>query len=111
MFDLPKLYVFACSNSVQLVPLHPIIISILFYHYKGLLQCISDVEQIEGAASYEPRIFTMKEIGNVLRREHKHTVAFMDALLLIQLYSLSILVNFFLTRKATAELPTNVAVQ
>ena len=29
MFGIPKLYVSACPNSVQLVPLHPIIMSIL----------------------------------------------------------------------------------
>jgi hypothetical protein len=34
MWDVPRLYVSACSNSVQLVPLHPIIISILLHHYK-----------------------------------------------------------------------------
>jgi hypothetical protein len=31
MFDIPRLYVTACSNSVQLVPLHPIFISIIFH--------------------------------------------------------------------------------
>ena len=36
MFDISKLYISACSNSVQLVPLHSIIISILFHHYKEL---------------------------------------------------------------------------
>jgi hypothetical protein len=30
MFDIPKLYLSACSNSLQLVPLHPIIFSVLF---------------------------------------------------------------------------------
>jgi len=34
MWDIPRLYVSACSNPVQLVPLHPIIISILFHRYK-----------------------------------------------------------------------------
>jgi hypothetical protein len=36
MFDTPRLYISACSNSVQLVPLHPIIIiiSILVHHYR-----------------------------------------------------------------------------
>jgi hypothetical protein len=29
-----------------LIPLHPIIISILFHHYKELKECISEVEQI-----------------------------------------------------------------
>jgi hypothetical protein len=30
MWELPKFYISACSNSVQLGALHPIIISILF---------------------------------------------------------------------------------
>jgi hypothetical protein len=47
MFDIPKLYISACSNSVQLVPLHPIIISIQFHHYKELIQLTSEVERIE----------------------------------------------------------------
>src|SRR5215210_394151 len=47
MFDIPRLYLSACSNSVQLVPLHPIIMSILFHHYKELAEIISEVEQIE----------------------------------------------------------------
>jgi hypothetical protein len=51
MWDIPRLYVTACSNSVQLVPLHPIIISILFHHYKELKECISEVERIEEATS------------------------------------------------------------
>jgi hypothetical protein len=36
MFDIPRLYITACSNSVQLVPVQPIFISILFHHYKQL---------------------------------------------------------------------------
>ena len=46
MWDIPRLHVSACSNSVQLVPLHPIIISILFQHFKELKECISEVDQI-----------------------------------------------------------------
>jgi len=38
MFDIPRLYITACSNSVQLVPLHPILICILFHHYKQLME-------------------------------------------------------------------------
>ena len=49
MFDIPRLYLSACSNSVQLVPLHPIIISILFHHYRELKECISEVDQIEAS--------------------------------------------------------------
>jgi hypothetical protein len=47
MFDIPRLYLSACSNSVQLVPLHPIIISIPFHHYKELLECMEQFEQME----------------------------------------------------------------
>jgi hypothetical protein len=46
MWDVAKLYISACSNSVQLVPLHPIIISILFHHYKELMECTREVEEI-----------------------------------------------------------------
>src|SRR5215212_9407928 len=47
MFDIPRLYLSACSNSTQLVPLHPIIMSILFHHYKELIQLVSEVESME----------------------------------------------------------------
>ena len=61
MWDIPRLYVSACSNSVQLVPLHPIIISILFQHYKELKECINQVEQIEAkvnnSTSYRSNFF------------------------------------------------------
>jgi hypothetical protein len=46
-FDIPRLYISAYSNSVQLVPLHPIVISILFHHCKELKECINQVEQIK----------------------------------------------------------------
>jgi hypothetical protein len=47
MWDIPRLYASACSNSCQLVPLQPIIISILFHHYKELKKCMFEVEQLE----------------------------------------------------------------
>jgi hypothetical protein len=34
MWDLPKWYISACSNSVQYVRLHPILMSILLYAFK-----------------------------------------------------------------------------
>jgi hypothetical protein len=61
MFDIPRLYLSACSNSVQLVPLHPIIMSILFHHYKELKQCISELERIEGKVKSENKGWTKKE--------------------------------------------------
>jgi hypothetical protein len=53
MFDIPKLYITACSNSVQLVPLHPIVISILFHHYKQLKECMTQVEQMRRSTEVE----------------------------------------------------------
>ncbi|MDQ3909832.1 MAG: hypothetical protein M3232_05445 [Thermoproteota archaeon] len=47
LWELPKFYISACSNSVQSVRLHPILMSILLYHYKQLTECISEVEWIE----------------------------------------------------------------
>jgi hypothetical protein len=46
MWDIARNYVSACSNSVQPVPLHPIMISILFHHYKELKECMEDVEHM-----------------------------------------------------------------
>jgi hypothetical protein len=53
MWDIPGLYISACPNSVQLVPLHPIIISILFHHYKELTELMTLVEQIETRVKQE----------------------------------------------------------
>jgi hypothetical protein len=47
MFDIPKSYISACSYSVQYVRLHPILMSILFHHYKQLTECVAHVEQME----------------------------------------------------------------
>src|ERR671924_2231725 len=47
IFDIPRNYISACSYSVQYVRLHPILMSILLYHYKQLTACISEVERIE----------------------------------------------------------------
>lgn len=47
MFDIPRFYISACSYSVQYVRLHPILMSIVFHHYKQLTECISEVEEIE----------------------------------------------------------------
>jgi hypothetical protein len=46
MFDIPRNYISACSYSVQYVRLHPILMSIVFHHYKQLTECISKVEQM-----------------------------------------------------------------
>jgi hypothetical protein len=49
MWDIPKFDISTCSNSVQLVPLRPIIISILYHHYKELMKCTKEVDEIMGS--------------------------------------------------------------
>ncbi len=63
IFDIPRLYLSACSNSVQLVPLQPIVISILFNHYKELTEIISEVEKTEAKAN------SKKERGLTIKKE------------------------------------------
>ena len=72
MFDIPRLYLSACSNSVQLVPLHPIIMSILFHHYKQLTEWLSEVEQIE-ARIYKHRRLTIMEEEQEKQEDSKTT--------------------------------------
>jgi hypothetical protein len=55
MWDLPKWYISACSNSVQYVRLHPILMSILLYQYKQLTESISEVEEIEAKVMRKSR--------------------------------------------------------
>jgi hypothetical protein len=64
MWDIPKLYVMVCSSYCHLVPLHPIIMSILFHHYKELKQCIKEVEQMEATTA-----MTQKKLQIGLKEE------------------------------------------
>ncbi len=63
MWDIPRFYISACSNSVQYVRLHPILMSILLYHYKQLTACISEVERIESRVNSKKKewLLTKKE--------------------------------------------------
>src|SRR5215207_6895805 len=61
MWDLPKFYISACSNSVQYVRLHPILMSILLYHYKQLTACISEVERVEARINSKTKGLTKAE--------------------------------------------------
>src|SRR5918997_5947182 len=69
MWDIPRLYVSACSNSVQLVPLHPIVISILFHHYEELKKCIFEIEQIDASRATDSS--SGKKIDWLTLREEK----------------------------------------
>lgn len=61
MFELPKFYISACSNSVQYVKLHSILMFKLLYNYRELTECTSEVEQIE--AKVERLLMLKKEKG------------------------------------------------
>ena len=66
MWDLPKWYISACSNSVQYVRLHPILMSILLYDYKKLTGCISEVERIEAKVNSKNKDWsTMKKFQSL----------------------------------------------
>jgi uncharacterized protein (DUF3084 family) len=66
MWEIAKFYISACSNSVQLVSPHPIVMSILFHHYRQLRECICEVEQIQADVSSKEkrRDLTIKEEEN-----------------------------------------------
>jgi hypothetical protein len=70
MLELPKWYISACSNSIQYVRLHPILMSILLYHYKQLTQCISEVERIEAKVNSNKK----KEWWTIKEEEEKEEV-------------------------------------
>ncbi len=44
------------------MPLHRIIMSVLFHHYKELKECVCEVEQIEaGVSNKQKRLMTVKD--------------------------------------------------
>jgi hypothetical protein len=69
MFDIPKLYITACSNSVQLVPFHPIAISILFHHYKELTKCSKQVEDMMMRMRTRKRVKLEEDLQKVVEEE------------------------------------------
>jgi hypothetical protein len=46
IWGIPRPYIMACSNAVSLVPFHPVAMSILFYHYKEMMEYRKQVEQL-----------------------------------------------------------------
>jgi hypothetical protein len=61
MWDIPRWYISACSNSVQYVRLHPILMSILLYDYKQLTEYISEVERIERIVNSKKKDWSTKK--------------------------------------------------
>jgi hypothetical protein len=74
MFELPKFYISACSNSVQYVRLHPILMSILLYHYKQLNACISEVERIEARVNSKREEWLTKKKEEEEKQQEKEEV-------------------------------------
>ncbi|MDQ3976562.1 MAG: hypothetical protein M3264_08545 [Thermoproteota archaeon] len=75
MWDIPRWYVSACSNSVQYVRLHPILMSILLYDYKELTQCISEVERIEARVNSKKKEWlTVKKKKEEQKEQEKEEV-------------------------------------
>jgi hypothetical protein len=81
MWDLPKWYISACSNSVQYVRLHPILMSILLYDYKELTACISEVERIES------RVNSKKKVWLIKKKEANWVVCLCPALCVLLFFS------------------------
>jgi hypothetical protein len=48
MFSIPRLYISSCMYSANPVVLHPIILSVLFHHYKQLGDLVTRVEAMTG---------------------------------------------------------------
>ena len=79
MWDLPKWYISACSNSVQYVRLHPILMSILLYDYKELTACISEVERIESRVNSKKKEWLTKKGEQQKQEEKEETPATLDS--------------------------------
>lgn len=61
MFDIPRLYTSACSNSAQIIRLHPILMSILLHHFKQLTECIEQVKQMEAKVEEEIGLLPLQQ--------------------------------------------------
>jgi len=71
MWEIPKWYISACSNSVQYVRLLPILMSIRLYHYKQLTQCISEVERIEAKVNSRKKEWSSTMKKEDVKKEEK----------------------------------------
>ena len=43
MFAIPQLYISACSGAMSLVRIYPIFISMIFHHYKELMEIAQQI--------------------------------------------------------------------
>ena len=47
MFEIPRLYISACSGAVSLVRIYPIFMSIIFHHHKELMKIARQIEVVK----------------------------------------------------------------
>jgi hypothetical protein len=78
MWDIPKWYISACSNSVQYVRLHPILMSILLYDFKELTKSIEEVERIEARVNSKNKGLTIKKEEEQQEKEEAPTTVTLD---------------------------------
>jgi hypothetical protein len=79
MWDIPRWYISACSNSVQYVRLHPILMSILLYHYKQLTECFSEVEEIEAKVNSKKKEWLTKKEEQEIQEEEEVPTTTLDS--------------------------------
>ena len=48
MFAIPRLYIASCMSSANPVVVEPVLLSVLFHHYKQLALLMARVENIAG---------------------------------------------------------------
>jgi hypothetical protein len=72
MFDIPRSYISACTYSVQYVRFHPILMSILFHHYKQLTECIAQVEHIENRVKEREPLLRIQPSQEQIKQEEPH---------------------------------------
>jgi hypothetical protein len=61
MLDIPRLYISACSYAVQPVRLYPILMSILLYCFRQLIECAKQVEQMMAAIGIGKKVYHHNE--------------------------------------------------
>lgn len=79
MWDIPRWYISACSNSVQYVRLHPILMSILLYNFKELTKSIEEVEQIKDRVNSKKKKWLTKKEEKEKQEEKEEVRTTLDS--------------------------------
>lgn len=79
MWDIPRWYISACSNSVQYVRLHPILMSILLYNFKELTKSIEEVERIKDRVNSKKKKWLTKKEEKEKQEEKEEVRTTLDS--------------------------------